>query len=340
MEMFIYIIIATLILLYIIDKKELIPPDKKEEGEESIKAKKEEKKERKKMPLEQKNEERRKEIYKNVYATLKEINPLKTYRVWTYIEIPNQSRNIHLSYRKMDIPVYFKKCIELMEMNVPELIVLTPLNIKDYLPNFDIEMKHTSEIPLKIRIDILFACILEEYGGLCISPGTIVYDVNKALSMLKNYEIVTYGGNPKIFNCHNNMMYPNSYVIGSQKKTPFIKEYKRFLLLLIKDTYLYNFKVADDSDVLSHLIKELEPTQFHFGTEYDGTYNSKLQTIHLSEYMGSYDIDFQNKERLSLISFPYDKLYKSTEYKWFLDLSEEQFMNSNLELKHLILKDI
>ena len=156
--------------------------------------------------------------------------------------------------------------------------------------------------------------------------------------MLKKYEIVTYGGNSKILQSHNNIKYPNSYVIGSQKKTPFIQEYKRFLLLLIKDTYLYNFKVVDDSDILSHLIKDLEPTQFHFGTEYDGTYNSRLQKISLSEYMGTYDIDFQNKERLSLISVPYDILLKTSKYKWFFDLSEGQFMNSNLELKNLILK--
>ena len=329
METLIYVIIAIFILLYIIDKKEPLPPKINAPIEEPNKEK---------IPLT--DEEKRQRIYKNIFTSIKEINPLKTYRVWTYVEIPNDSRNVQLSYRKMGIPFYFKKCIDLMKQNVPELVILTPINIKDYLPDFPIDMKNTSEIPLKIRIDILFASILERYGGLCISPGTIVYNVNQALRMLKKYEIVTFGGSPSVLQSHNNLSYPNSYIIGSQENTPFIQEYKRLLLLLVDDTYLYNFKVADDSDLLSYLIRKLEPSQFHFGTEYDGSYNSKLEKIPLSTYMGTYTIDFQNKERLSLISIPYDILLRTREYQWFLDLSKEQFMQSNLELKNLIQKDI
>ena len=111
-------------------------------------------------------------------------------------------------------------------------------------------------------------------------------------------------------------------------------------MLLVDDTYLYNFKVADDSDLLSYLIRKLEPSQFHFGTEYDGSYNYKLEKIPLSTYMGTYTIDFQNKERLSLISIPYDILLRTRKYQWFLDLSKEQFIQSNLELKNLLQKDI
>ncbi len=329
MDTIIYVIIAIFILLYIIDKKEPVPPEINT-GEKVIEN----------QPLEKIKEERRKEIYKNIFTGLKEINPLKTYRTWTYIEIPNHYQNIQLSYERMDIPVYYQKCIELMKQNVPELIILTPLNIKEYLPTFQLEMGPDADVPLKFRIDILFASILEVYGGLCISPGTIVYNIDRALSMLKRYEIVTFGGSPKVLQSNNNLEYPNSYVLGSQKNTPFIQEYKRLLLLMVDDTYLYNFKIADDTDILSHLIQKLEPSQFHFGSEYDGSYNSKLEEIQLSTYMGTYEIDFKNKDNLLLISFPYDKLYKSSQYKWFLNLSESQFMNSNLELKNLLQKNI
>ena len=310
----IYVIIAIFILLYIIDKKEPLPPKINVPVEGPNKEK---------IPLT--DEEKRQRIYKNIFTSIKEINPLKTYRVWTYVEIPNESRNVQLSYRKLGIPVYFKKCIDLMKKNVPELIILTPINIKDYLPDFPIYMKNTSEIPLKIRVDILFASILERYGGLCISPGTIVYNVNKALSMLKKYEIVTFGGSQVSFNPIT-INYPNFLYHRSQENAPFIQDIRALLLLLVDETYLYNFKVADDSDLLSYLIRKLEPSQFHFGTEYDGSYNSKLEKIPLSTYMGTYKIDFQNKERLSLISIPYDILLRTRKYQWFLDLSKEQFM--------------
>ena len=326
MDTLIYVIIAILILLYIIDKKEPLPP--MVDIQPAVKVKKDHEL--------LTNREKRDKIYKNIYKSIKEINPLKTYRSWTYIEIPEGRRNIQLSYNTLNIPVFFKKCIELMKNNIPELIILTPINIKDYLPDFPIEMKYDSEIPLKLRIDLIFAYILNSYGGLCISPGTIVYDVNRPLSMLKKYEIVTFGGNPTILQSDNNLEYPNSYIIGSQANTPFIQEYKRLLSLLIKDTYLYNFKTVDDSDILSYLIRKLEPPQFHFGTEYDGTYNSKLEKIHLSMYMGTHAIDFQNKERLIVISIPYDTLLNTSKFQWFLKLSNEQFNSSNLEIKKLI----
>ena len=265
MDTLIYVIIAILILLYIIDKKEPLTP--MVDIQPAVKVKKDHEL--------LTNREKRDKIYKNIYKSIKEINPLKTYRSWTYIEIPEGRRNIQLSYNTLNIPVFFKKCIELMKNNIPELIILTPINIKDYLPDFPIEMKYDSEIPLKLRIDLLFAYILNSYGGLCISPGTIVYDVNRPLSMLKKYEIVTFGGNPTIL-------------------------------------------------------------QFHFGTEYDGTYNSKLEKIHLSMYMGTHAIDFQNKERLIVISIPYDTLLNTSKFQWFLKLSNEQFNSSNLEIKKLI----
>tara|TARA_B100000686_G_C16761760_1_gene959160 strand:+ start:84 stop:1085 length:1002 start_codon:yes stop_codon:yes gene_type:complete len=333
MDTLIYVIIATLILLYVIDKKEPIPPNPvtpiKGEGEVVEISRGSET-----------NEEKRQEIYKDIFKSIKEINPLKTYRVWTYIEIPNESRNVQLSYQQMGVPVYFQKCIDLMKKNVPELVILTPININKYLPDFNIDMKHTSEIPLKLRIDILFTTILENYGGLCISPGTIIYDINRALSMLKSYEIVTFGGSPSVLQAHNNLYYPNSYVLGSQEKSSFIQEYKRLLLLVVRNTYRYDLNVLDNSDILAKLINELRPSQFHFGTEYDGSYNSKLEKIPLSTYMGTHSIDFQNKERISLITIPYDTLLKTRKYQWFLNLSEEQFMQSNLELKNLLQNDI
>ena len=97
--------------------------------------------------------------------------------------------------------------------------------------------------------------------------------------------------------------------------------------------------MSDDSDILSHLIGMLEPSQYHFGTEYDGTMNSRLERISLSDYLGTYEIDFQNKENLSVITVPYDMLFNS-KYKWFLNLSEEQFANSSLEINRLLSKDI
>jgi hypothetical protein len=335
MDTIIYIIIGIFVLLYIIDKKELVKLDIEKltvDGTvETVKPV---------LSFEEKKRKKRNDIYKGVLNTLKEQNPLKTDRVWTYVEIPNDSINIQLSYQKLKIPVYFQKCIDLMKQNVPELIILTPLNIIEYLPNFSIEMKKESDIPLKLRVDILFATILKEYGGVCVSPGTIVYDISQPLSLLSKYEVVTFGGNPRVIQSQNHIYYPNTYIIGAQKGSTVITEYLRYMLLLQENDYHYNIKTSSSSDVLSELLKLHKPTQYHFGTEYDGTYNSKFQTISLKNYMGTSNIDFLNKDKLMIISFPYDILLKTSQYQWFLNLSGIQFVESNLVLQRLLLKDI
>ena len=154
MDTIVYVIIGIFVLFYIIDKKALVKPTIEQisidEDGSLIKQV---------LTYEEKKLERRNELYKDILKGLQEINPLKTYRIWTYVEIPSDNRNIQLSYTKLKIPVYFKKCIEQMKKNVPELIILTPLNIKEYLPDFDIEMIHGSSTPLKLRVDILFANI-------------------------------------------------------------------------------------------------------------------------------------------------------------------------------------
>lgn len=333
MDSIVYIIIGIFVVLYIIDKKEPVQPIVE-------KLSLEEKKNKVSMTIEDKKQEARNEIYKSILNTVKEINPLKTYNLWTYIELTEKSHNLQLSYRKLEIPVFFKKCIDRMKKVYPDIIVLTPLNIKEYLPEFDIEMGLNATLPLKLRIDILFASILEQHGGLCLSPGTILYNVSNPLNLLKSYEIVTFGADKNMLQAQNHIYFPNSYVLGSQKGTSFIKEYKRNLIMMKNDTHLYNFKNLEGSDILTYLLKLHKPTQYHFGTEYDGSYNSKYQTISLKDYMGTMDIDFLNKDKLLFVSIPYDILLKTTQYKWLFELSDLQFIESNLVIKRLLLKDI
>ena len=181
-----------------------------------------------------------------------------------------------------------------------------------------------SDIPLKLRIDYLFACILEKYGGICISPGTIIYNIDQQMEQLDKYELVTFGSNPGVMNTNNNLHYPNSYVIGSQRNTLFMQEYIRYLKLYIEKNPLYQFRIKNSScDIISYLILLLNPIQFHYGTDYDGSYNN-FNPIPISSYLGTNNINFKNKEKLLFISIPYDILLKDTKFKWFLELNEKE----------------
>ena len=324
MKTLLFVITGIFVLLYIIDKKAPIVPDEVD----YFKTTKDTVLNQVELDQEVKNH-----VFNDIFYELKEINPLKTYKVWTYIEFIDDYREVYLSSEKQKIPIFFQKCIRIMKERVPDLIILTPMNIKKYLPEFPIDMIKDSHIPLKKRIDILYAFILETYGGLCISPGTVVINVNKVLSLIKKYKLVTIGASPNIIQSYNNLYHPNTYVIGSQKNAPIISEYRRNLMLSIKDKMIENDIFMDNSyEILSYLIPIIRSSHFHFGSEFDGSYNDKMQMIDIGTYLDKHKINFLNEEKLLVITVPYDLLIKNPEYKWFLNLSKEQYESSNFAI--------
>ena len=99
----------------------------------------------------------------------------------------------------------------------------------------------SSEYTLKTRVDLLSSFILEKYGGLFLSPGTIVYDKKDVLSKTNNHDIVTFG---------RSKFTPNSYILGSKHNSDFVKLYK--------NTMLENLSKNHSNDILSELLTELQ----------------------------------------------------------------------------------
>ena len=71
-----------------------------------------------------------------------------------------------------------------------DLIVLTPNNYRSYIEDFPIRMDANSELPLKFRVDMFSAYVLHKYGGLFLSPGTIVKNISDIfVKLLKSKKI-------------------------------------------------------------------------------------------------------------------------------------------------------
>jgi hypothetical protein len=251
------------------------------------------------------------------------------YKVWTYIEDPSY-KQIQLYDNPGKSPVFFRKCIEKMKKFTNNLVVLTPQNIHNYVPEFPIKMSPNSEYSLKKRVDLLFAFILEKYGGLCLSPGTIVYDLNHIFSKTYYHDLVSVGGSPEVIQASFSHLYPNNYVIGSKKNSHFIKSYKHELLNNFDSVAIRSYQS------LSKLIQLYKPNQYHYGTVHDGTMNKNMKLVTVQDFFGDEPIEFLDKEKLYVISFPYDILLKRSEYGWFLNLSEKQFLQSNLQARVLL----
>ena len=85
--------------------------------------------------------------------------------IWTYIEPTLTNKSIQLLDKSLQVPVFFEKCIQLMKKFVPSIIIVTPKNLHKYVKDFPIKMHHKSHIPMRKRVDLLHAYLLEKYGN-------------------------------------------------------------------------------------------------------------------------------------------------------------------------------
>ena len=143
-------------------------------------------------------------LFHNSY--FQELNPIGSHKIWIYFPINGS---------------YFEKIMmKHLSMNVNgimnDLIILTSDNIDQYISKFPINMKDES-IPLEKRINLLYSFILYQYGGLCISPGTIPISINSILNRVYIYDIITVGGNPQYSQLVDNNEYPNTKILEFKK---------------------------------------------------------------------------------------------------------------------------
>ena len=175
--------------------------------------------------------------------------------VWTYIEEPkdlNKDINIQLLNKEKNFTILFNFCLQIMNNKINKKYnafhVISPENIKDYLPDFPIEMNADSKYPLKFRVDLLGSMLLSKYGGLFLSPCTLVMkSLDEIMYKLKfNYDLITFGGSERVINSCNNKNNPGNYVIAAKKDNPVITLYKDQMLENVRKDNFINDTMGED----------------------------------------------------------------------------------------------
>ena len=102
--------------------------------------------------------------------------------VWTYIEEPknlNKDINVQLLNKEKNFTILFNFCLQIMNNKINKKYnafhVISPENIKDYLPDFPIDMNADSKYPLKFRVDLLSSMLLSIKLNDQI-PGELSFD--------------------------------------------------------------------------------------------------------------------------------------------------------------------
>lgn len=268
--------------------------------------------------------------------------------VWTYIEDPvffDQDYYIQLLEKKKNVPILFNFCLQILNSKINkelnDLIVISPNNINHYLPDFPIEMNAQSEYSQKFRVDLLASFLLSKYGGLFVSPGTIVKkNLDEIMYNLKfKYDLITFGGSVRHVNSCNNKNNPGNYIIGAKPDNPTILDYKNKMLENLHNS-AYTDKLVSE-DLLSYSIMNNNPDKhFHFNCEYTGNVDFKNNIISLDHYFGYEPINFKNEENIIFIALPYDLILYEKKHLWILNFSEKQFIEADTNITKIVSEEI
>ena len=247
---------------------------------------------------------------------------------WRY---PLLNYNYTIPFEKLCIDTYLKN---LMNYDV-DVIILNKNNIHDYVPDFPIRMNNSGYSQKKV-IDLLGSYILEKYGGLWISPYTVVLnkDYNELISNVLNNEVVTFGTSPNIDNSSPTYGAVNNNIIGGKKGSKVMIAYKSLMSSFVfSDQYEYMYNhISNNPEPLGEAIKYSKPSHIHYTCITDGSYNMNDRKIHVDEFLGKVPIQFKDPEQLLFISFPYNELDVYTNYRWIYTTPYPELMTSDISI--------
>tara|TARA_B110000259_G_scaffold171359_1_gene202760 strand:+ start:221 stop:1207 length:987 start_codon:yes stop_codon:yes gene_type:complete len=268
--------------------------------------------------------------------------------VWTYLEEPedlDKDINIQLLNKKKNFTILFSMCLQIMNNKINKKYnsfrVVSPENIKQYLPDFPIEMNSKSKYSLKFRVDLLSSMLLSKYGGLFLSPATLVMkSLDEIMYKLKyNYDLITFGGSERVINSCNNKNNPGNYVIAARKNNAVITLYRdQMLENLRKDNFINE---STGEDLLANSISKVSDNKhFHFDCSYTGNTDIKNNMVKVKQFYGYEPIQFKDKDNIIFIALPYDIILENIEYQWFNNLSQDQFFDSKTQLAKIVLGEV
>ena len=293
--------------------------------------------------------------YKKEDPILDDINPeilrqVNNGKINAWMFCNNRDLNFKMNWRYPQLKYNYTYpfevlCVETFIKNMTKhnvnVIVLSDKNIRKYVPDFPIQIKHNGYQDKKV-IDLLGAYILERYGGLWVSPYTVTLNKNysQLLSEIQHNDIVTFGTSTNIDNCYDNVV--NNNIIGCKKYSPVIKKYKDLMKSYVSSNqykYLYNH-VNNDPEPLSEAIVATNPIHVHHSCKTDGSYNINSRKIHMDEFFGKMPLQFLDPSKLMFISIPYNELETDTTYVWIKSTPINQLLNSGITVIDVLKKQL
>jgi len=245
-------------------------------------------------------------------------------KLWVYTD--NSNHEYQPKCFDLSIKSIYRYCQE--EFNI---IQLSPDNIYSYLPDLPINTGCLSETESSQQEQIIKTAIMYRYGGLWIPPNIIILQsLLPIISKLEDKEIVLFGCPDKNLRCFDSSL-PDFNVVASR---PYINMWNIVYQKLIKDNKKFLNSSFEYNNIGRKLLwencKNMYDAIHIFDSKYDGTrdYNRKLITN--DELFSNNNILLQDSKSCFFLIYNYNNIKKSTKYRWFLNLSLNELMTSNL----------
>ena len=271
---------------------------------------------------------------------------LKPY-IWIYMEEqyntlkwPSFGSRITLgnteSYVQLCLYSLYKHCHS--DFNIK---IVHPQNIKKYLPDLSIDMGPNSTIDLHKRIDLISFMLLYQYGGVWMTPNTIVLKSLKPFhQLLQKCQLVVMGSPPDYYRQDITYLKPARNFMVAR---PRLKIMKLCASEISKMITSYNYPgYTFDQDGNCVFWKFLKQSVYfdnlellHLKAEFDGTRDYQQRLITNQHLFSQNQTRFLNDQRVSFVSLNHTEIQQKIEYKWFLRMSIYQILNSSLWIGYL-----
>lgn len=269
-------------------------------------------------------------------------NEKKPY-LWFYTENEYNCRHWESFYSRMTRDNY-PNCLKLsiysiykhchMDFNI---VNLTPNNLSQYLPDLNI----SSKTNILQKYQIISSGIMYQYGGLWLPPWIIILkSLKPIINKLESKSVVVFGCPDKFLRCNKDSL-SNLEVLASR---PNIILWKKLYDSLIENNSLYLNSAYNFINIgrckFWRIFGKRQNILYIYDSRYDGTrdYNGKLIT---NQELFSYNnILLQDEEKCFFVLYNYKNIHRNIKYRWFLRMSLEQILDSNLWISKIYKKSL
>ena len=248
--------------------------------------------------------------------------------IWIYIDSTVSSIHWNSFYGRnniQDLSSLSKFCITSIinkNKDFSQINIVTDTNIKEFVPNFP---WCDEKIDKDIKLNYLKYYVLYNYGGIWITPDTLVFNNFKDIfNKLHYYDSVL------IKNLDTNSI--NETIIACNKYSKMIKKILAYVNTRISQ---HNYYFNNNIELLLTEMSELDNI-YSYNNNINGKYDYNNKIITTENLLSTNITLFRNPDKVLFIQFNETKITLELKNNWILRMNQKQLLETNMWISKLL----